>query len=207
MSQVIAFGGKKSSGKDTAAKMLITHFGFEQLAFADKLKRFVAKLYDWDLADLYSEEKKEAFLRTPVTWGTVEAVMLENLLQLPDDSLDSSFMVFPSKRVALQYIGTEVLRDHDINFHINSIAETVAANPTTNYVISDCRFDNEIATVKALNGRTIYIERDNLIGANQQHASETSVDKTMFDIVVTNNTTKEDFEDRILVLMDRIVTV
>ena len=207
MGTVIAFGGKKQSGKDTAASFLIKQFGFKSIAYADKMKKAVAKLYGWDLDSLYDPIKKEETLPKAVIWGIVEAVLLEDILGLPEYSLGDSGTMFPSRRVAMQYIGTEVLRAYDKNFHVNSVIEEVKANPNNNYVISDCRFPNELNVVRELHGTTVYIDRGQLEGKHQDHASEQSVSKSMFDITICNMGTKHEFEQQIVHLAQSLLTI
>jgi hypothetical protein len=58
----IAFAGKISSGKSTAAKILVDNYGFKKLSFADELKKHIAWRKRVDLQ--YLVDHKEEFRDT-----------------------------------------------------------------------------------------------------------------------------------------------
>lgn len=51
--------GFSGAGKDTFGKCCVDHFGFQRVAFADGLKRYVSKHYDVDEEILHSQEGKQ----------------------------------------------------------------------------------------------------------------------------------------------------
>ena len=115
-------------------------------------------------------------------------------------------------RWVLQYWGTEVCRRafHD-DIWIASL-ENKLRNSKDNVVISDCRFPNEIQSIRNAGGKIVWVKRGNLpswydiaVAANQGnniainelkmlkiHASETAWVGTDFDVVVDNNGTIDD---------------
>jgi hypothetical protein len=113
------------------------------------------------------------------------------------------------KRQVLQYWGTEVCRKgFNDDIWIASL-ENKLRNSKDNIVISDCRFPNEIASIKSAGGIIVCVERgiqphwvDIAIQANNGvdsanmwlmkekiHASETAWVGTRFDYVLDNNST------------------
>jgi hypothetical protein len=112
-------------------------------------------------------------------------------------------------RWVLQYWGTEVCRRafHD-DIWIASL-ENKIRNSKDNVVISDCRFPNEIQSIKNAGGQIVWVQRgelpdwyDTAIAANagnnwaiqdlkmrKIHASETAWVGTQFDTVLDNNNT------------------
>ena len=112
-------------------------------------------------------------------------------------------------RWVLQYWGTEVCRKgfHD-DMWIASL-ENKLRNSKDHVVISDCRFPNEIASIRDAGGKIVWVKRGDLpswydiaVIANQGHnwaqqelklqkihASETSWVGTEFDAVIDNNGT------------------
>jgi hypothetical protein len=112
-------------------------------------------------------------------------------------------------RLVLQLWGTEVCRKsfHD-DIWIASL-EARLRNSKDNIVISDCRFPNEIKSIKNAGGQVIWVQRGELpswhimaANANQGdavaraklnqlgiHASETAWVGTNFDYIVDNNST------------------
>lgn len=63
---LLGISGLSGSGKDTVADMLIKH-RFAKISFADEMKRFLAKLYDWDYDTLWgsSENRNKPDYRYP----------------------------------------------------------------------------------------------------------------------------------------------
>jgi len=57
---IIALSGWAKSGKDTAAKILISDYGFSRVAFADPLKNTVAQQFDLERQSLDDQALKEA---------------------------------------------------------------------------------------------------------------------------------------------------
>jgi hypothetical protein len=110
-------------------------------------------------------------------------------------------------RWVLQYWGTEVCRKafHD-DIWIASL-ENKLRNSKDHVVISDCRFPNEISSIKNAGGKIIWVQRgvlpdwyDTALEANhgsnvamnelkrlKVHASETAWVGTNFDAVIDNN--------------------
>ena len=48
---IIAFSGKKQSGKDTAAKIFTQNYGFTKVSFAEPLKKHLYTLNPWIKSD------------------------------------------------------------------------------------------------------------------------------------------------------------
>ncbi len=90
-------------------------------------------------------------------------------------------------RELLQYLGTDIIRQklNKPDFHVNRICEDIQilSEYFNRFLISDCRFPNEILVPKSLFGDnviTIKLIRtgfeSNLTALQQQHASETALD-------------------------------
>jgi hypothetical protein len=63
-------------------------------------------------------------------------------------------------------------------------------------VISDMRFPNEMEAVVAREGKTLRITRTG-VGPANQHASEVSLDGADFDFTIVNDSTLENFQDKV----------
>ena len=105
---IISLSGRKGSGKSTLANLLTNH-GYKKVSFADKLKELTAELYGWELTSLYDATAKEEILPHPVQWDETKAQKLAKLINATKP-LNSQSREFKSRREALQFIGTEVLR-------------------------------------------------------------------------------------------------
>lgn len=141
--------GTKGSGKDTCGDYLIDQYGFSKKSFADPLKRACQELF------LFSHEQ---------VFGTQEQK------ETPDMRW---FNCTP--RTALQYVGTELLRDQ-LNEIMPGLGkniftyrfqiwyqEEVRKNPDLRVVITDVRFKNEIDFIQSLGGTVIKLERNPII--------------------------------------------
>lgn len=139
------------SGKNSAADEFIK-LGFEKDSFAASLKDACSVIFGWDreLLEGITDESR-TFRETPDIFWT-------NKLRDGKGKFSHSLAFTP--RLALQWIGTDVMRDH---FHqdiwINSMEYRLQKDPNKNIVISDCRFKNEINLIKHLGGKLIQVNR------------------------------------------------
>jgi hypothetical protein len=140
---IVGFIGQIGAGKDTAADFLVNNHGFRRDSFASTLKDAIAHIFGWDRILLEGRTKESREWRDQVdTWWA-------NRLNMP--------MLTP--RFVLQYWGTEVCRTgfHD-DIWIASL-ENKLRKTTDNVVISDVRFQNEIAAIHRAGGIVIRIKR------------------------------------------------
>jgi hypothetical protein len=72
----------------------------------------------------------------------------------------------------LQFIGTDLIRKYNTDWHVNRIREMIDRNK--NYVIDDVRFKNEKALVEELGGDCWFVIRTTLENISN-HESETSI--------------------------------
>lgn len=191
---LIGIGGKKNAGKNVSASFFQDK-GFKLISFADPLKKFVAEIYNWELNDLYDPVKKEQRLTFSVEWNKATANKLEKLAGLPQNVLDQRTMWMTTKRFALQFIGTEILREYDTDFHVKQFLKLVT--PNEDFVTADVRFENELNYLKQNGAWTIYIVRpeyDSLAGA---HASENALTGNEFDVKVINDGTLTQLHEKL----------
>jgi hypothetical protein len=164
--KVIGMCGPKQSGKDTTASMMKKSIpGLENLALAGYLKDVCSAVFNVNREYFDHQKMKETLF--PV----VKLVEEKNLLQVLglyatflDDSsiwyglpetLPSTIVRTP--RELLQFIGTDILRTYRPDIHLDVAAKS--ASPSGSYVITDCRFQNEIKWVQRQGGKVFYIDR------------------------------------------------
>jgi hypothetical protein len=193
--KIIGVVGFINSGKDTVAEYLISK-GYKRESFAGVLKDIVSIVFGWDreLIEGRTNESREWREQIDSYWSN--RLSIKNL----------------TPRWVLQNWGTDVIRE---NFH-NDIwiasLEKKLSNSNNNIVISDCRFQNEIDTIKLLGGKIIEVRRGPLpewysiaVSANNGstdairilakkkiHISEWDWVGTKIDNIVQNDTTLED---------------
>ena len=138
--QLIGICGLIGSGKDTVGEVLVKEYGFTKLSFAGTLKDITAVLFDWDRNMLEGT--------TPETRAQREVLDLFWTEKLGRDW---------SPRIALQQMGTEVMRNHlHNNIWILTLENKI--RKLDKVVITDCRFPNEIDFVKE-HGEVWIVER------------------------------------------------
>ena len=193
---IIGVCGFIGSGKDTIADYLTNFHGFRRESFANSLKDAVAQAFGWDRTMLEGRTKSAREWREQVDPWWAERLNMPNL----------------TPRWVLQYWGTEVCRKafHD-DIWIASL-ENKLRNSKDDIVISDCRFPNEIKSIKAGGGKVIRVVRGpepewyevakyanegkemfkEKLSSYGIHASETAWVGTQFDYVLDNNETIDD---------------
>jgi hypothetical protein len=190
---IIGVCGFIGSGKDTIADYLVNFHEFRRESFASTLKDAVAAVFGWDRTMLEGRTKEAREWREQVDpWWAAR-------LDMPT----------LTPRWVLQYWGTEVCRKafHD-DIWIASL-ENKLRNSRDHVVISDCRFPNEISSIKNAGGQIVWVQRGALpewynvavdanLGSNvalnelkrlKIHASETAWVGTEFDAIIDNNST------------------
>jgi hypothetical protein len=199
---IIGVCGFIGSGKDTIADYLTNFHGFRRESFANTLKDAVANVFGWDRTMLEGRTKQAREWREQVDPWWAQRLNMPNL----------------TPRWVLQYWGTEVCRRgfHD-DIWIASL-ENKLRNSKDDVVISDCRFPNEIKSIKDAGGIVVRVVRgeepewyDWAVSANAGeignftwstskaklekagiHASETAWVGTKFDAVLDNNGSIDD---------------
>jgi len=190
---IIGICGFIGSGKDTVADYLVNFHEFRRESFASTLKDAVAAVFGWDRTLLEGRTKEAREWREQIDPWWASRLDMPTL----------------TPRWVLQYWGTEVCRRsfHD-DIWIASL-ENKLRNSKDNVVISDCRFPNEIKSIKESGGKIVWVKRGELpvwynlaLSANQGHnlaaqelkhlkihASETAWVGTEFDYELDNNGT------------------
>mgnify|MGYP001571199425 FL=1 len=145
---IIGICGFIGSGKDTVANMFVER-GCVQDSFAAPLKDVCASVFGWQREMLEGDTvESRDFRETPDVFWTTK-------LGVPNFT----------PRLALQLLGTEVLRNHfNENIWLNSleyrIRKQLTDAPCT--VISDARFRNELDLIKEMGGVIIWVQRGEL---------------------------------------------
>ncbi|RIX74448.1 hypothetical protein [Acidovorax cavernicola] len=193
--------GLASVGKDTVADLLVTHWEFRKLAFADALRGEVATAFGIDVRLLSDPATKndpsEALaLRKGSDNAFTDAVIVAHITR--DDTPRgatqwAAFLDQPrSPRQIMQWWGTEYRRRQSPRYWTMQLAARITAyrrDGGTRFVITDCRFDNEVDTLRALGGTIWQVTRpgvDSTTTPEGQHVSVT--DGTAFkpDAVIAN---------------------
>lgn len=180
---LVGLMGTKCSGKSTAANFLIKHYNFVEKSMAEPLKRACQELF------LFSEEQ---------VFGSQEQK------ETPDPRW---FGCTPRK--ALQYVGTELLRDNldkimpglgkNIFTHRFKLwyVQEMRKNPNLCVVISDVRFQNEADFVRDLGGIVIKIDRPSVISSDMHPSEIELLNIKNFNYQIENTGTLNEFYEKI----------
>lgn len=165
---MIGLTGKARCGKNTIADYLSEEYNTATFAFADALKKAAAEMFGIPVECFYLDGVKE---KPCAPWGMSPREMLQKL------GTECGRRVFGEdiwlKRLALQ---VEPWRNSD----------TCAG-----VVISDVRFENEAAWIRAQGGTIWHIQRDQADGAVRPHESEDGIQMHTGDWGIPNNGTIE----------------
>lgn len=213
MSGPIALIGFIGSGKDTVANFLVNNYGAKKDSFAAPLKDLVSAVFGWKRSLLEGDtlESRE-FRETPdVFWS--------RKLDVPNFT----------PRLALQLLGTDVLRNHfdeGIWLHSFEYRYRCENNSHAFTVLSDARFTNELDLIKRMGGKVIWVQRgelpewyDTAVKANAGNVVAKKIMNTKYrdvhqsewnwagfevDYIIENNCTLESLSDQIIDVYTKI---
>lgn len=167
---MIGLAGYAQSGKDTVGGILVEEYGFERVAFADKLRACALAL---DPLIPYVSHSHNSRVR--LSW-LINAIGWED-----------AKVMYPEVRRLLQVLGTEVGRDLIYpNVWVDAVCRDL--HPGVDYVFTDVRFPNEAERIQDMGGSVWRIDRTGTRPVNP-HASETALDEWVYDYVVFNTGT------------------
>jgi hypothetical protein len=197
----IGLTGLASVGKDTVADLLVTHWEFRKLAFADALRGEVASAFGIDLrllSDPATKNAPHAALALRMSDGPAFCDAVIAALAMRGDAPKTpaewhAFHCQPrSPRQIMQWWGTEYRRRQSPRYWTLQLAARVNAyrrDGGTRFVITDCRFDNEVDTLRALGGTIWQVTRpgvDSTTTPEGQHVSATDGTSFKPDAVIAN---------------------
>ena len=201
--QIIGVVGFIGSGKGTVGDILASEYGYEKVSFAGKLKDAVSVMFGWDRAMLEGDTAGSRHAR-----------------EVLDEFWTNKFKKTITPRYILQNMGTEVIRNHlHENFWVDALENSLQKDKK--YVITDCRFPNEMEMVKAKGGKVIWVKRgpepdwfNDALLINEGfalsspkplleppvHESEWKFirDQSYYDHIIDNNGTFEELKEKII---------
>ncbi len=196
-SRLIGLHAPAEGGKDTAYGFIqeaLPGFEVERDAFADRLKLSAGRALGCT--------------------GTVEEVIQDmNFLkesgQVGIFDEGGNLVGGISGREFLQFYGTEAHRDVFVfNFWVEAgLPDSTDPNfgrekPFDILIITDVRFENEAQAIRACGGSLWKIKRDVRIDASN-HASEAGLPDEMFDYIIDNDGTLDEFKVKVLMGLDK----
>lgn len=169
--KLIAFAGRKGSGKSELAKICKRN-GFEIIPFAFALKRLISDVVGFKVDS--SQESKSKRVDLKLSKKQLEFISSET--NIPFDNVNNIIgsITFGTVRDMLQIIGTNLIRECHPNWHVEKVKEVILSKPNNNWCIDDMRFPNEKEMVDELGGESWFVIRP-ILDEIYQHPSETSL--------------------------------
>lgn len=164
MTQIIAFAGRKQSGKTTCSEFVVKYCngiiepfnGARIYNFADPLKKDICmNILGLTHEQCYGEDIDKNTL-TDIEWEG-------NKL---------------TAREVMQFVGTDLFRKMKNDVWASATINKIQREQPKLAVIADCRFPNEVEAVRNVGGLVIKLSR-NLYHSN--HASEVALDENNYD--------------------------
>jgi hypothetical protein len=192
---ILGIAGKAGAGKTTLAK-IAEEYGFTRASFGQAVKEelifFLKDRYTvFTASNLFgTPEEKEELLHLRLSPDSIFSSTSDEFN--PDRFFYSKFKtlrILISGRVLMQLWGTEYRRNNfGENYWVHKCIDGLRKD--TNYVIDDCRFENEFKIVDVL----ILVERLDYTIKDSGHASEQLADSfTAFNFVLKNSGTLKEY--------------
>ena len=182
MTKIIAFSGRKQSGKTTSSEFVSSFFNnsfnVKIYNFADPLKKDICmNILGLTHNQCYGEDIYKNTL-TNITW---EGKKL-------------------TAREVMQFVGTDMFRKMKNDVWASATIQKIKNDDLPIAIIADCRFPNEVDAIKRAGGYVIKLTR-NLF--NSDHASEIALDpenydQNNFDLVIDNQTISIEEKNKII---------
>ena len=183
MTTIIAFAGRKQSGKTTCANFLSHLFDYHTKAsiklynFADPLKTLCIDILGLNYDQCYGTDAQKNEI-VNCYWDNHQL----------------------TAREALQIVGTDIFRRMQENVWAESTVRRINRDKPDIAIIGDCRFPNEVDVVKKAGGMVIKLTRN---PHNSSHDSETALDpnrydQSKFDMVLNNESISIEQQNNIL---------
>ena len=164
---LIGFTGYAQTGKDTCSDYLVERYGFEKHAFADKLREIVEHINPYVFRYPNANMRYSQAVR-----GLGYELAKKN---------------FPEIRRLLKVVGIEFRKQLGDDIWVNFLFESIESFENK-IVISDVRFLNEAAAIKAHGGIVVRVHKPG-IGPHSDHISETELDQIETDVIIHNDGT------------------
>jgi hypothetical protein len=166
---LVGVAGRKGSGKDTVASSFKA--GSRKMKFAGPLKEFTARSLKVSPSSLEDRVIKETAFASPVEMDLFVGEMRESFKL---DVKPRGFFAH-NPREFMQYLGTEYVRGIDPEYWVKRLISDYWRKQRISQrltVVTDVRFDNEVAALRAAGGVVVRIDRLSLEPPVDPHPSE-----------------------------------
>lgn len=198
---ILGISGKKGAGKDVTADILIKHFGYKKVSWADSLKNMLSEALNIPLNEFYDRSKDNLWA---VKISPAEADLLVSSISEQYGELENHTHLrlmlantnYESLRDLMQKFGTEFARNNiDPDIWVKITLDSF--NKGDLAILPDCRMPNERAAIKEMGGFNMLIKRD--LDSQDSHASETQFgEDSEYDFIIDNNSQISALQDELV---------
>lgn len=192
--RIIAFAGRKRSGKSMLAKGIREYSSnIVIVTIADNLKFLCCKLLNRTYDELNQMKDDGTIFEAKVDDYWVSTIKRE--LNISDDIIRKEIgeHIFTNVREVLQIIGTDLIRKYSPDWHIDKTIERINSYGDDKIiVVDDVRFPNEKRKIEEIGGDVFFVMRPNCWDVSN-HPSETALKYTDFNDnrIIINEYSKE----------------
>lgn len=193
--KIIAFAGRKRSGKGMLAQGIKNKFkNAVILSFADNLKQLCAELLNTSSNNLNKMKNAGTIFSEKVDdrWVSIITETTGINEEIIRDELGG--YTFKTVREMLQVLGTNLIRKHAINWHVDKMIERInEISEDKIIVVDDVRFNNEKDALEKIGADVFIVIRPNCFDVSN-HPSETELgyEKFKYDKVIINDLPKDE---------------
>ena len=186
MGKIISFAGRCRSGKSELAK-ICEQYGYEKLYFALPLKQLCADLLDISIDELNRAKNEKIEIGVTIDKDMCEILSEETEIPFENVCEVCKGVIIKDVRHMLQFIGTDLIRKYNTDWHVNRIRAMIDTNK--NYVIDDVRFPNEKKMIEDLGGDCWFVTRTTLDNVSNHESEISLLWKDCWNKVIINDAT------------------
>jgi hypothetical protein len=180
MTKIVAFAGKKQSGKTTCANAALEYYITRSFGhkgklynFADALKQDICiNILGLTYDQCYGDDTEKNSL-TSILWQDMPGYDISWTY-----SSDYHLSGFMTARQVMQFIGTDIFRKMKNNIWSTSVLNKINNEKPNIAFIADCRFPDEVDAVKNSGGIVVKLTRQPF---ESDHISEKALDAEFYD--------------------------
>ena len=195
--KLIGIIGNIGSGKSTVSKYLVRNYDYEEYSFASPIKNIAINM-GFEYNQVYGSQANKLELNNH--WG----ISGREFMQKFGTEFGRNIMPNILPNMNMGNSNSPWVKIFEIKYE-----NSIKSNSDKPIVVSDCRFENEVQSIRDRNGYIIKLVRDSkpISIANDNaynHSSEMHISNLYYDTVINNNTTKNDLFESIDCVLKKI---
>lgn len=214
---IYAICGKKRTGKDTAAEIVLnSSSNVESLALADEIKRLLRNGMGSSSDNQYLRElsKTNPFYsgdrEAPLLMSNEDACaiflrgmsILTKLGYFLDCGEETAYDLCRKNkkpwtiRRLMQVFGTDIVCSNNDSVWTDIVLKKILKSKKDNFIITDVRQPHEYKYLSKFGVKFVFLERET--GEDDSHSTESGLIPQPNDIIIVNNGTLEEFSSKVL---------